>query len=201
MITYTNHKNFLGFHRTMQKESKINNCPIYQEKFRHKKLLASSEVPSDESWLEPSYQTVSLIDGKVQLSFHALPILFNLNGHDKNLIFFLLTYCIQADCTFEWNRLIAEQYADLCVAVAIKKPNYNTIRQSIVALTQKNIIQRKGSDIYMVNPLLTAATRFHKKEQIKAFSMIGTREGQAASDSLFVDKPAPSKKLQVKPSR
>ena len=190
------YRQFLDFHRNMFKETNHRTGEIYKIKLMDD--VSTYSKPTNAASMEddviiPKYNDLKIINGKVDLSYEALPFLFNLNGHDKNLLLFLLAYCINDDCTFIWNRLVFEHYSDAYLALTgSNRPTWNVVRQSVVALTKANVIQKKEPGIYMLNPLLYPTNHPNqdtkKKELIKAYGANGDNNRKAIIDSLFVEE-------------
>jgi hypothetical protein len=175
------HNKFLDIHKKICKEYKKTGV-IYSDQY-----ISGMQETEYEDIKLPIYSKLKLIDGILKFSYETLPILFKLDGHDKNLLLFLMTYCIMDDCTFKWNKLVGEQYADYYSVVTGKRPTYDVIRQSIPALVKANIIQTKEPEKYMLNPILFYGTdRFIKKKLIKAYASLAANRGKKIIDSLFV---------------
>ena len=192
MLTKSIYRKFLNFHRNIFKETNKQTGGIYIIKFMAR-IRASTKEPSliSEDIIIPDYNELKLIDGKVDFSYEALPYLFNLEGHDKNLLLFLFAYCIEDDCIFAWNRIVYEHYADLYEAVTGKNPSYGVIRQSVVTLVANNIIQKIETGKYMLNPLLYPVSQHNqltRKQLIKTYGMIADNNTKVIIDSLFVEE-------------
>ena len=184
MLLRKRHRQFQEVHIKICNAYHIKTGTIKKEKYVYK--IHESE---DEDIKSLEYKELKLIDGTLKYSFEALPVLFMLNGHDKNLLLFLMTYCIQDDCTLKWNRIVGEQYADMYATVKGERPDYNVIRQSIPTLVKNNIIQLKEPEKYMLNPMLYFGTsRYIKNNLIKAHSNLAANSGKTIIDSLFVEE-------------
>lgn len=188
MLSKYKYIQFLKFHRNMFKDANRKIGGFYKVKLMDK--IQTSELTEGEI-IEPVYHELMLIDGKVELSYESLSFLFSLDGHDKNLLLFLLAYCIESDCTFVWNKIVALHYADAYNTMTDKKTSDDVIRQSVYALSKNNIIKKIGSGKYMLNPLLYPISRnnqYHKKELIKTYGNLNANNSKGTIDSLFCGK-------------
>lgn len=201
MLSIIKYKQFISLHRNLLKEirDKVSNQQktktgeIYREKLMDK-MPASIPTSISANIILPHFSTLKLINGKFEFSYEALPFFFNLDGHDKNLLLFLLTYCIEDDCTFVWNRMVALHYADFYDTVTPngkKRPTLEVIRQSVYSLIADNVIQKKETEIYMLNPLFYPTTKqnqYNRRELIKTYVRLGVNKRKATIDSLFDDE-------------
>lgn len=170
MVTAKIHYKFLEIHRLLCKQYDISNAPIYKTPFTVKWTKSIEEEGIEI--IEPQRKELLTINGKVSLSYESLMFLFSLNGHDKNLLLFLIAYCVDENAIFLWNRVVSEHYADFYQATTEKRPKYNTIRQSIVVMEKKNIIRKLEKGKFMVNPLLISTSQFNRTNLIKRFGEI-----------------------------
>jgi len=167
MITYKIHNRFLEIHRTLVKVYDKQEAAICKNKF-NVKLTTTTDEDGIEMKL-PKFKELQLVNGKVEVSFEALPFLFSINGHDKNLLLFIIAYCLNENSVFPWNRIVAAHYADYYEAVKGEKISYNTIRQSVVALEKKNIIRKNENRTFMLNPLLCNCSQYNRTKLIQEY--------------------------------
>jgi hypothetical protein len=138
--------------------------------------------------INTKFKEIKLIDDHVKLSYGGIAFLFMLEGHDKNLLLFVLAYCLRNnDGCFTWNRGVAEQYSEMYEIVKGKSTEYDISRQSVVSLRKYNIIQKKKRGEYMLNPLLYHVdTKTKLKELIKGYAaLVRNKKGRGNVDSLF----------------
>lgn len=159
---YSNHSQFLKIHNKLKKKNIAN---VYKQKF----IMDGLSV-EDDGMLSPEYSEMLLINYRLAFSHEALPYLFTLDGHDKNLLLFITTYLVDENCSFIWNILTFEQYADFFQTITGKqRPTWDTLRQSKYTLEKRDIICKIESDNYMLNPLIYTTNKFKKKELIKEY--------------------------------
>jgi hypothetical protein len=155
-------------------------------KLRKGKFIYKIEESEDKEVKSPVYTEIKLIDGTLKYSFEALPVLFMLGGHNKNLLLFLMTYCMNDDCTFTWNSVIGAQYADFYQSITGERPTYNVIRQSIPDLVAQNIIQLKEPEKYMLNPILYFGTsQYIKNDLIKKYALLAAHRNKSVIESIY----------------
>lgn len=189
MLSKYKYKKFLSFHRNMYRVVNRKIGGFYNVKLMDK--IQTSELTEGEI-IEPVYHELMLIDNKIELSYESLPFLFSLDGHDKNLLLFFFAYCVENDCTFIWNRIVADHYADANEAVTGKKTSYGVIRQSVYSLIENNAIKKIEAGKYMLNPLLYPISKnnqYHKKELIKTYGNLKKANNcKGTIDSLFCEE-------------
>lgn len=184
MLTRKRHRKFLEIHRTLCKQNEIKAANINKQNFS----VGITTSESDEGDIHlPINREFKLINGSIKFSFEALPFIFNIDGHDKNLLLFVLAYGIQENYCFVWNRLVSEHYSDFYEVVHGNRPSYHTVRQSKSKLLKANIIRLKSKEQFMVNPLLIPASPTKRRELILEYGALDTNQNNI--DSLFVSEP------------
>jgi len=181
MVNNRIHNKFLEIHRTLVKVYDKQEATVSKTKFSVKNTKSEDE---GVEIVLPSFKQLQLFNGKVELGFEALPFLFSINGHDKDLLLFIISYCLDENSLFPWNRIVAAHYADYYEAIKEERPAYDTIRQSIVALKKKNIIRKVESRKFMLNPLLFSTTSYNRDKLIRKFGEISST--QNVIEALFL---------------
>lgn len=182
MIKYSNYRRFLDIHRSLCKQNEVTSAKIHKQNFN----VGTVTTISDGIELHlPTLKELNLIDGKISLSYEALPYLFFLDGHDKNLLLFLIAYYIQDNYSFQWNRVVGEQYADFFETIKGTRPTWDTTRQSIYSLEGMNIVRKKNSKTYLINPLIIHGSTYEKNRMIKEFTEL--KEGANVFNALFTE--------------
>ncbi len=182
MLTNKNYKQFLDHHRRICKEYGIKDNNIKKLSVTNGTSVTKFE---DDEFVMPITNEFKVINGKIELSYEALAFLMQIEGHDKNLFLFIITYCKNDDYSFQWNRMLAEHYADYFESVRGTRPSYNTVRQSIYALKELNIIKKIVSGKYMINPLLIADSLTNRRIHFKTYTDISKKEN--VIDALLSD--------------
>jgi len=189
MYSKDSHNKLLDLHRKIHQDGydTSNSGKIIKINLVDRVLKGIGPQIRDPGMPNIDFKELKLISDPVNISIEGIALLFMLEGHDKNLLLFVLAYCLRNDGCFIWNRIVAEQYSDMFEIVKGKRTAYEILRQSVVSLIKYNIIQKKKRGQYMLNPLLHhVGTKTKLKELIKEYGALiryKTRRGNV--DSLF----------------
>jgi hypothetical protein len=189
MYSKDSHNKLLDLHRKIHQEGHVtsNSGKIIKINLVDRVLRGIGPQIRDPGMPNIDFKELKLISDSVKISYEGIALLLMLEGHKKNLLLFLIAYCLRYDGCFTWNRIVAEQYSDVYEIVLGKRIGYNTLRQSVEALKAKNIIQKKNGEEFMLNPLLYhVGTKYKKQELIAGYGgLIRRRRGGGVVDSLF----------------
>lgn len=189
MYSKNSHNQLLDLHRKIHQDGYVtsNSGKIIKVRLIDRILRGISPEIKDPGMPNIDFKELKLIGDSVKFSFEGIALLFMLEGHKKNFLLFLIAYCLRDDGCFNWNRIIAAQYSDMCEIILGKVVDYNTLRQSFEALKSKNIIQKKNGKEFMLNPLLYhIGTKTKMKDLIKGYgALVRRKKGRGNVDSLF----------------
>lgn len=180
-------ENFQKFYGQLQKSHAVKD---YDNEVSRKKITAkfiSKITKTEDGIFNPVYEEIKLNSQSINLSTESLCFLAHLNGHNKNLLYFLLSFHVNSNTLeINWNNLVIQEYFDFCDTLEIDPPGKDTIKDTIKELSKRKIITNIKRGRYMLNPIIIGGVDETKKEKlIQNYSKIARDKNKAVYDEMF----------------
>ena len=180
-------ENFQKFYGQLQKSHAVKD---YDNEVSRKKITAkfiSKTTKTEEGIFLPVYEEIKLNSQSINLSTESLCFLAHLNGHNKNLLYFLLCFHVNSNTLeINWNNLVIQEYIDYCETLEIDPPSKDYIKETIKELSKRKIITNIKRGRYMLNPIIIGGVDETKKEKlIQNYSKIARDKNKAVYDEMF----------------
>jgi hypothetical protein len=115
-----------------------------------------------------------LLKQPIQLRREAFPFLMRIEGHTKNLFYFILDIKLESDLLeFSWTKRDRQLFIDWCLINKSKAPSGASIDLGFKTLRSENIIQNLKPRMWMVNPIIVNAEKAKASANLIKYSTIG----------------------------
>ena len=160
------------------------------KKYTKNKKLVKKRITVDGENKDVTY--VKLIDGKinifknnVNLSSEAFCYFYTLEGHPKNLFFYILNNFLNKNTLhFKWNSLNKENYSDFCELMGTKRPSIGTVNNAFKQLPLNNIACIVKREEYMLNPVIIYKES-RRSLWLREYSNLILAKGKLPEEYLF----------------
>lgn len=120
-----------------------------------KKKNTENKDNKKETYVKLINGKINLFKNNVSLSSEAFCYFYTLEGHPKNLFFYILNNFLNKNTLhFKWNSLNKENYSDFCVLMGTKRPSIGTVNNAFKQLPLNNIACIVKREEYMLNPVI-----------------------------------------------
>jgi hypothetical protein len=135
----------------------------------------------------PVYENLNLSSKSIRLSLESLCFLVHLNGHNKNLLLFLITFQTNSESLLiNWDSTIINQYMKFCETTELEVPTIGVVKETIKRLAAKKVITNVKRRLYMLNPILVAGVNVEKKNKmLNEYSKYALKKKKDTHDELF----------------
>ena len=140
-----------------------------------------------EGLLFPVYDNLNLSNRSIKLSLESLCFLVHLNGHNKNLLFFLMFFQTNTESLhINWDSAIINEYLKFCETTELDVPTIGVVKETIKKLAAKKLITNIKRRLYMLNPILiTSINSDHKNKLLNEYSKYALKKKKDTHDELF----------------
>ncbi|CAN1542481.1 hypothetical protein MCEGE10_01822 [Flavobacteriaceae bacterium] len=155
--------------------------------FKKTRFISKLENTGVEDILKPVFEDIMFATKSINLAPESLCFLVHLDGHNKNLLYFLLCFHVNSNTLeINWNNLVIDEYADFCETLEIEKPSKDYIKDIIKELAKRKVITNIIRGKYMLNPILIGGIDEMKKEKLMCkYSQNAIERNKAVYDELF----------------
>ncbi len=135
----------------------------------------------------PVHDNLSLSGMSIKLSLESLCFLAHLNGHNKNLLLFLM--CFQTNnesLLINFDSTVINEYLKFCETIELEVPTIGVVKETIKKLAAKKVITNVKKRLYMLNPILISGIKADKKNRLlNAYSKYAIIKRKDSHDELF----------------
>lgn len=135
----------------------------------------------------PVYESLNLSSKSIRLSLESLCFLVHLNGHNKNLLLFLMTFQTNSEnLLINWDSSIINQYMKFCETTELEIPTIGVVKETIKKLAAKKVITNVKKRLYMLNPILVSGINVEKKNKLlNEYSKYALKKKKDTHEELF----------------
>ena len=137
--------------------------------------------------IKPEYENLTLSSKNISLSTESLCFFVHLNGHNKNLLLFLISFHANKETLiFNWDSSVINEYFNFCETLELEVPTLKVVLETIKKLASKKVITNVSRRVYMLNPILIGGIKENeKKKLLNNYSKYALLKKKVTHDELY----------------